>query len=144
MARSTKGMSRLTRKDGSRKRYVTYEKLFEAIKEYHEESGKHKRNDWSFGLMEVQYSKNSRYHTGIGRSPYKAMFGHDPMMGVETLGLDKEFTNDLDSEEQLEALFPQEALENVASEDSEDDVPNSGKFLLFITKLFCKHFKIFE
>ena len=89
-----------------------------------------KRNDWSFGLMEVQYAKNSRYHTGIGRSPYKAMFGHDPMMGVETLGLEKEFTDDLDSEEQLEALFPQEALENVdilgVAKDSEDDNPNSG------------------
>ena len=91
---------------------MTSEKLFEAIQEYHEESGK---------------------HTG--------------MMGVETLGLEKEFTNDLDSEEQLEALFPQETLENVdifgATEDSEDDDPNPGKFPLFITKGFCKHFKMF-
>ena len=32
---------KVDKKDGSRKRYVTYEKLFDAIQEYHEESGKH-------------------------------------------------------------------------------------------------------
>ena len=32
---------KVDKKDGSRKRYVTYEKLFEAIQEFHVESGNH-------------------------------------------------------------------------------------------------------
>ena len=70
-----------------------------------------KRNDWAFGLKEIQYSKNTRFHTGIGRSPFKAMFGTDPVMGVEALGLEKELTEGIETEEQLEQMFPQELLD---------------------------------
>ena len=82
------------------------------------------RNDWSNGLREIQYSKNARHHTGIGRSPFKALFGTEPAMGVESLGLERELTADLETEEQLESMFPEEALENddeLLLQDAETD-----------------------
>jgi transposase InsO family protein len=30
---------------------------------------------WASLLEDVQYAKNTRYHSGIGRTPFKAMFG---------------------------------------------------------------------
>ena len=66
------------------------------------------RNDWAFGLSEIQYAKNARFHTGIGRSPFKAMFGADPVMGVEGLGIENELFDDINTEEQLEQMFPNE------------------------------------
>jgi hypothetical protein len=32
---------------------------------------------WSIGLKFVQFEKNNSHHSGINRSPYKAMFGCD-------------------------------------------------------------------
>lgn len=37
---------------------------------------------WSEGLRFVQYMKNNAYHRGIGRSPYEAMFGCPPKIGI--------------------------------------------------------------
>ena len=81
-----------------------------------------KRNDGAFGLKEIQYSKNTRFHNGIGRSPFKAMFGTDPVMGVEALGLEKELTEGIETEEQLEQMFPQELLdeEELLVEDEDE------------------------
>ena len=66
-------------------------------------------------------------------------------MGVETLGLEREFTSDLESEELLVALFPQEALENVdifgVTEDSEDEIPNAGEFQFFYCKIIIQTFQ---
>ena len=75
-----------------------------------------RRNDWAFGLNEIQFAKNSRFHTGIGRSPFKAMFGADPSMGVEGLGVETEMLADVATEEQLEEMFPQEAREATGEE----------------------------
>jgi len=38
--------------------------------------------DWSVGLRFVQYQKNSAYHSGIQRAPYKALYGTDPKVGL--------------------------------------------------------------
>ena len=35
-------------------------------------------NKWSKGLQFVQFMKNRAYHSGIKRTPYKAMFGVKP------------------------------------------------------------------
>ena len=32
------------------------------------------RSDWAAALPIIQYTKNARHHTGIGRSPFRAMF----------------------------------------------------------------------
>ena len=104
----------------------------------------HKRNDWATGLTEIQYSKNTRHHTGIGRSPFKAMFGMDPMMGIESLGLEKELTSDLETEEQLEAMFPEEALENDDDDDVEkllQDIPSGKLIYLIIFQFLFDSFK---
>ena len=63
-----------------------------------------------------KFAKNSRFHTGIGRSPFKAMFGADPSMGVEGLGVETEMLADVTTEEQLEDMFPQEACEATGEE----------------------------
>ena len=41
---------------------------------------------WSDGLRFVQYKNNSRLHSGIGRSPYKAMFGEQIYNDVSVCG----------------------------------------------------------
>ena len=51
------------------------------------------------------------------------------MMGIESLGLEKELTSDLQTEEQFDAMFPEEALENDVElhlQDAVEDIP-SGK-----------------
>ena len=47
---------KVDKKDGSRKRYVTYEKLFVAIQEYHEESGKHTGRLLTFNKLKQIYA----------------------------------------------------------------------------------------
>ena len=63
-----------------------------------------KRNDWSLGLKEIQYAKNSRFHTGISRSPFKALFGSDPSNGLEKVQLDEKVLHGVETEEDLEAM----------------------------------------
>ena len=49
--------------------------------------------------------KNTRYHSGIGMSPYQAFFGMKPRLGLKNLNLDKEVTDDIWTEEDLEAML---------------------------------------
>ncbi|KAL8583081.1 hypothetical protein ACOMHN_051245 [Nucella lapillus] len=37
---------------------------------------------WTMGIRFVQFMKNSSHHDGIKRSPYKALFGTDPKVGL--------------------------------------------------------------
>ncbi|KAL4154495.1 hypothetical protein QTP88_000357 [Uroleucon formosanum] len=37
---------------------------------------------WSEGLRFIQFMKNKAFHRGIGRSPYEAMFGCSPKVGI--------------------------------------------------------------
>jgi hypothetical protein len=37
---------------------------------------------WKVGLQFVQFNKNNSHHSGINRTPYKAMFGSDAKMGL--------------------------------------------------------------
>lgn len=38
---------------------------------------------WSEGLRFVQLQKNSSFHSGIGRTPYEAMYGNPPRRGTK-------------------------------------------------------------
>lgn len=43
----------------------------------------HHTNNWVQALPFVQFAKNQSLHSGIGRTPYDAMFGIKAVLGVE-------------------------------------------------------------
>ena len=57
---------------------------------------------WNIGLKFVQFKKNNSHHTGINRSPYKAMFGCDAKVGLASSSLPHDILSALQSEEDLE------------------------------------------
>lgn len=42
-----------------------------------------KTTNWAHALPHIQAAKNRRFHRGIGRSPYEALFGREMKMGIE-------------------------------------------------------------
>ncbi|KAL4085073.1 hypothetical protein QTP88_027911 [Uroleucon formosanum] len=66
-----------------------------------------KTKKWSIGLKFVQFQKNSSHHRIIGRSPYKALFGCDPKIGLSTSNLPLEIIKKLTAEEDLEEIYTQ-------------------------------------
>lgn len=71
----------------------------------------HNCTHWATGLHFVQWYKNVSHHRIIGRSPYKALFGHIPRVGFTSSNLPKEVLERLVNEEDLEDL-PGEISEN--------------------------------
>ena len=63
-------------------------------------------NNWSRGLQFVQYAKNARHHTGIGRSPFMAHMGVEASLGVQKLNLDRDILEGVISEEELDTILP--------------------------------------
>lgn len=57
---------------------------------------------WSEGLRFVQFMKNRSYHSGIKMSPYEALFGSHPKVGLEASSLPDSILARLQSEEELE------------------------------------------
>ena len=45
---------------------------------------------WSQGLRFVQWKKNIRFHSGIGRTPYEAMYGQKARLGVDATSVPEE------------------------------------------------------
>ena len=66
------------------------------------------RSDWASALPIIQYTKNARHHTGIGRSPFKAMFGKEAVLGIEHLNLEQSMARHIANEEDLATMFPEE------------------------------------
>lgn len=58
---------------------------------------------WTQLLNRVQYMKNSSYHSGIRTTPYEAMFGIAPKMGIT--GFPKELVDNISTEEEYQAVF---------------------------------------
>lgn len=81
-------------------------------------------NRWSQGLHMVQFMKNRAFHAGIQRSPYKAVFGIDPNIGLSSYKIPKELFDSLESEEDV-----YECIESINSETNEkyDRVKNKRK-----------------
>ena len=73
-----------------------------------------KTKHWAGLLPMIQLQKNSRYHSGIGRSPLQALTGRSPSFGLEGLNLPDEVTDLLQTEEDL-----QRALGMVEDEETE-------------------------
>uniref|UniRef100_A0ABD2VUG2 Integrase catalytic domain-containing protein n=1 Tax=Trichogramma kaykai TaxID=54128 RepID=A0ABD2VUG2_9HYME len=46
-----------------------------------------KSSKWTDALPFIQFMKNRAYHSGIKQSPYKAMFGFDPRVGLTSANL---------------------------------------------------------
>lgn len=62
---------------------------------------------WSQGLRFVQSNKNRSLHTGIGTSPYEAMFGTPQKIGLKDSSVPKELLSDIETEEELQNLVDQ-------------------------------------
>ena len=58
-----------------------------------------KTSRWADDLPSIQFMKNTRYHRGLGMSPYEAFFGVKPRLGLANLNLDKEVTDEIWTEE---------------------------------------------
>ena len=63
--------------------------------------------EWPVGLKFVQFSKNISYHAGIMQTPYEALFGVKPRIGLRTTALPDEVLEQLVSEDDLLAAFQQ-------------------------------------
>lgn len=53
--------------------------------------------EWSLGCYFVQFQKNSSHHRTIGRSSYKALFGHDPVIGLSSTYLPRDTLSKLEN-----------------------------------------------
>ncbi|KAJ8720572.1 hypothetical protein PYW08_006037 [Mythimna loreyi] len=62
-------------------------------------------NQWSIGCYFAQFQKNSSYHSTIGRTPFKALFGDDPRCGLTSTYLSKNIISQLEMEEDLETFL---------------------------------------
>ena len=65
---------------------------------------------WAEALPTIQFMKNTRHHRGIGMSPYQAFFGMKPRLGLGNLNLDKEVTDSIWTEEDLETMLQIESF----------------------------------
>ena len=67
-------------------------------------------NDWTIGLKFTQQQKNCSHHSGINQTPYKALFGENPKVGLTSSSLPAEILERLQSEDDLLALCHQPQL----------------------------------
>lgn len=78
-----------------------------------------KSTNWSEGLRYVQFMKNRAYHSGIKQSPYKAMFGIEPRVGLSTTSLPPELINDIQDEDDLQKLIEDDFTKNKTNDDND-------------------------
>jgi hypothetical protein len=57
------------------------------------------------GLKFVQFYKNTSWHTGIDQSPYQALFGVTPRIGLTSSNLHPDILNKLVTEDDLLSVF---------------------------------------
>ncbi|XP_068205258.1 KRAB-A domain-containing protein 2-like [Palaemon carinicauda] len=63
--------------------------------------GDNDTNDWSIGIKFVQCQKNLRFHFGISRVPYTAMFCCDAKVGLAMPSLPQEIFQRMQTEDHL-------------------------------------------
>ena len=71
-----------------------------------------KTTNWAQGLPIIQYQKNTRFHSGIGRSPYEAVYGKKPKCGLQSLNLPQSIIDQVNSEEDLLNILETNENEN--------------------------------
>lgn len=81
---------------------------------------------WSEGLRYVQFMKNRAYHSGIKQSPYKALFGMEPRVGLSTSSLPQEIINDIQDEDDLRQAIDVDCDINLTehSDDNDKEISN--------------------
>ncbi|KAH0808772.1 hypothetical protein GEV33_014019 [Tenebrio molitor] len=79
-----------------------------------------KTKDWPAGIKFIQFKKNRALHSGIGRSPYEAMFGCPARVGQASAGIPHDLMNHLATEEDIENL-----LKEMEGESNDLEDPNS-------------------
>ncbi|KAK7102356.1 hypothetical protein V1264_020587 [Littorina saxatilis] len=110
-----------------------------------------KTTGWSLGLRFVQFAKNRSHSAGIGRSPYLAMFGVEPRVGLSSTSLPVDLIDRLQTEDDLQAIAcstasPQAELGPDASvilnetvdggtEDTTEDFPNNSAAAVVLNEL---------
>ena len=67
--------------------------------------GDNNTQEWAVGLKFVQFSKNTGYHSGIKQTPYEALFGTKPRIGLRSSSLPAEILKRMISEDDLLATF---------------------------------------
>ncbi|XP_064113585.1 uncharacterized protein LOC135220244 [Macrobrachium nipponense] len=74
---------------------------------------------WSQGHRFVQWQKNTLFHSGIGRTPYEAMYGEKARLGISAANIPEEIMNDMEIEEQLAAALclPNKEDQNIEQEE---------------------------
>ena len=82
--------------------------------------------DWTVGLEFVQQQKNCAHHTGINRTPNKAMFGEDHKVGLTSSSLPPEILERLKSEDDLLQLLQPPSSTNTVSTSDEPNVQVSA------------------
>ncbi|XP_067134166.1 KRAB-A domain-containing protein 2-like [Centruroides vittatus] len=80
--------------------------------------------NWSNGLRFVQFMKNCALHSGIKQSPYKAMFGTEPQVGLTTSSLPLDIIREIRDEDDLK-----EALNKINVKDEGKKAPNDVEIL---------------
>ena len=81
--------------------------------------------DWSVGLKFVQQQMNCAHHAGINQTPYKAMFGEDPKVGLTSSSLPPEILKTLQSEDDLRALESPSAI-NESPDINDSPLPHAS------------------
>ena len=84
--------------------------------------------EWSWGLKFVQFMKNSSHHAGIGHTPFKAMFGVDVKVGLQSTPLPDEIVQMISTEEELEQvaqLQQHHRLQHIAEPEQATLFPSS-------------------
>jgi hypothetical protein len=77
--------------------------------------------NWSNGLRFVQFMKNRAFHSGIKQSPYKAVFGIEPRVGLTTSTLPFEIVHNIEDEDELEEVIEQISAQQEQIENCEEE-----------------------
>ena len=89
--------------------------------------GDNNTSDWPVGLKFVQFSKNTSHHSGINQSPYLALFGSPPRVGLRSTTLPTEILERMVSEDDLLAAFDQTARDvSTVSAAITDVIPSTS------------------
>ncbi|XP_008185120.1 KRAB-A domain-containing protein 2-like [Acyrthosiphon pisum] len=95
------------------------------------------------GLKFIQFRKNRAFHSGIGRSPYEAMFGCPARLGVASIGLPVDEISSLKSEEDIECILKSNkdegAEENVPCTSNLEQVTSDQNLLINENKIYLMH-----
>lgn len=84
--------------------------------------------NWSLGCYFVQWQKNSSKHRIIGRTPYRALFGNDPKLGLKSTKLPDSVIKELRTEEELENIMTnntEQEIQQCNTEEELEDITNS-------------------